>query len=383
MNILVVSSYGLYSSYTSSFVHNQAKAYVALGHRVRAVVLLPYPKVSLEGHRQLTPETVVRDGVEILFLRCLSLSNWGTRGRYPLNSMLTQGAVLGQMSSVLRDFSPDIVHAHALETGGSAGIPIARRCKIPLVITTHGSDLMVPLNAGHAPRLKAVCDQADAIVAVSSMLGKKVLSCGTTTPVHCILNGFLSQNVQKQPKKRHQIAQVGNLTAQKKVDVTLRAVARLRPQYPDITLTLVGDGGARRELESLAASLGIQDAVTFTGRLDNQAAQRVMAESEIFSMPSIREGFGIVYLEAMANGCVTIGSSDGGISDVIHSGKNGFLIPPGNVDALVQSIDLCFQDPAQMNRIAAAGKITVLDLTWEHNVQQYLKLFEGENQRAH
>lgn len=376
MKILIVSSYGLYGNYTSSFVHNQAKAYAALGHRVRAVVLLPYPKASLEGHRQLALEMVKRDGVEVLFLRCLSLSNWGARGGHPINSALALWAVRFQMPLILRGFSPDVVHAHALETGGVAGVPIARHCGIPLVITIHGSDLIVPLNAGHSPRLKAICDQANAVVAVSSMLQERARSCGTVTPVYRILNGFLVQNVWERQKKRHQIIQAGNLTAQKKFDITLRAVAELRPRYPDVTLKLVGNGEFRRELESLAESLNIQDIVTFTGSLDNWATQAVMAESEIFAMPSIREGFGIVYLEAMANGCLTIGSNDGGITDVIHSGVNGFLIPPGDLRALVDMIEWCLTHPKEASIIAGYGKRDALQLTWEKNATEYIQLFQ-------
>ena len=102
-----------------------------------------------------------------------------------------------------------------------------------------------------------------------------------------------------------------------------------------------------------------------------------MAKAQFFCMPSVREGFGIVYLEAMASGCVTIGTEGEGIAALIVSGENGFLVPPDDVDAIVQIVDRCFRDESLMRRIADAGKATAMTMTWENNTKQYTKLFES------
>lgn len=93
-------------------------------------------------------------------------------------------------------------------------------------------------------------------------------------------------------------------------------------------------------------------------------------------MPSYPEGFGIVYLEAMASGCVTIGTKGEGIDGFIRDGENGFLVPPDDVDAIVQTIDRCFQSPALEESISAAGRRDAKRQTWAHNAEQYIQLFE-------
>ena len=92
-----------------------------------------------------------------------------------------------------------------------------------------------------------------------------------------------------------------------------------------MTLTIVGQGPVRQMLEEICGKLGISDAVEFTGQMPNDQVLARLRESEIFVMASKPEGFGIVYLEAMSSGCVTIGTEGEGISDLIVHGENGFL----------------------------------------------------------
>ena len=108
-----------------------------------------------------------------------------------------------------------------------------------------------------------------------------------------------------------------------------------------------------------------------------------MSKAQFFCMPSVREGFGIVYLEAMASGCVAIGTEGEGIADLIESGKNGFLVPPEDSEAIWQVMQRCLQHPAEAEAIAARGRKDALSLTWEKNAATYERLFmtllESEN----
>lgn len=72
-------------------------------------------------------------------------------------------------------------------------------------------------------------------------------------------------------------------------------------------------------------------------------------------MPSVREGFGMVYLEAMSCGCITIGTEGEGIADFIISGKNGILVPPDEPDAIVAAVESCLSDPAYAASLAEQG----------------------------
>ena len=92
-------------------------------------------------------------------------------------------------------------------------------------------------------------------------------------------------------------------------------------------------------------------------------------------MVSKPEGFGIVYLEAMAAGCITVGTAGEGVADVIRSGENGFLVPADDPEAIVQIIENCLANSKKAAALAAAGQIAARKLTWEENAKQHIRLF--------
>ena len=94
-----------------------------------------------------------------------------------------------------------------------------------------------------------------------------------------------------------------------------------------MTLTIIGNGKEFDKLKRLA-KLNI----SFTGQLDNSDVIKKMNSSGIFILPSINETFGMVYLEAMASGCITVGIKNDGIDGIIKNGENGFLINPTKDD---------------------------------------------------
>lgn len=375
MNILVVCHYGLYQNLTLSFVHNQLREFVAMGHRVRVIVPVAVGK-TFEGSRFL-PMMQVRqvDGVEVYYLRYLSVSNLGKKW---FNTASGICALALHLRTVLKDFCPQVIHAHTLGFDSEMGAWLKKRLSCPLVVTTHGSDTNIPLDRGDHNWLQRRCDKADVVVAVSSVLERRLATCRPRVPLQTILDGFilrqLSQNPDRDP---HGIIQVCNLVPSKRVDMTIRAVALLKEQYPDISLKVIGSGSLLDPLRSLAEDLGVADRVEFLGRLDNHIVFGHLCGASVFSMVSKPEGFGIAYLEAMGAGCVAIGAEGQGIADVIVHGENGFLVPVDDPAAIAAAIDSCFRAPEWSRRIAAAGRKTAEGLTWSENVRQYVSLFES------
>ena len=383
MKILIVCHVGMYQDLSSSFVHAQAEAYAAQGHTVRAVILNPAGKADRFGHRLFPTVTVGNaDGVEMVNMRFISLSNLGEKGG---NAFFAKQSAWMHFSKIFSEFQPDVIHAHTLGSASALGVWLKKRLHCPLVVTTHGSDTAVRIEQGRAAELKPLCDGADCVVAVSSALAGKLKTCGTKTPVEVILNGFRIRSLPAVSEERAQCAvvQVGHLIKQKHFDVTLRAFARLKKEYPAAQFTVVGQGSEREALEALADELGVSESVHFLGQLPNEAVLAEMSKAQFFCMPSVREGFGIVYLEAMASGCVAIGTEGEGIADLIESGKNGFLVPPEDPEAIWQVMQRCLQHPAEAEAIAARGRKDALSLTWEKNAATYERLFmtllESEN----
>ena len=383
MKILIVCHVGMYQDLSSSFVHAQAEAYAAQGHTVRAVILNPAGKADRFGHRLFPTVTVGNaDGVEMVNMRFISLSNLGEKGE---NAFFAKQSAWMHFSKIFSGFQPDVIHAHTLGSASALGVWLKKRLHCPLVVTTHGSDTAVRIEQGRAAELKPLCDGADCVVAVSSALAAKLKTCGTKTPVEVILNGFRIRSLPavSEERARCAVVQVGHLIKQKHFDVTLRAFARLKKEYPAAQFTVVGQGSECEALEALADELGVSESVHFLGQLPNEAVLAEMSKAQFFCMPSVREGFGIVYLEAMASGCVAIGTEGEGIADLIESGKNGFLVPPEDSEAIWQVMQRCLQHPAEAEAIAARGRKDALSLTWEKNAATYERLFmtllESEN----
>lgn len=374
MNILVLTNYQLYQDLSFSFVHAQVRAFVEQGHQVRVLIYTAIGRRIYSGEQILLPLKKKVDGAELVFLPYLSLSNFGENG-FNDKSALFFLRLFEKL--VVDDFPAMVVHAHTLGAACNLGAFLKKRFHCPLVVTTHGSDSSIPLEQGKYDQMKALCKDADHIVAVSSVLGGKLRKCGTTTPISTILNGFAVQHLPADIKKQPlSFIQVGQLSKQKRVDITIRAFAKIHTAHPSATLTIIGQGAERTALETLCAELNITRSVRFLGQIPNHEVLAEMATAQFFAMPSVREGFGIVYLEAMANGCITIGTEGEGISDLIVHGENGFLVPADDPDAIVNAVESCLQNSEQAKHIAHQGSSSAKELTWSANAKKYIELFE-------
>jgi glycosyltransferase involved in cell wall biosynthesis len=246
-----------------------------------------------------------------------------------------------------------------------------------LVLTCHGSDVSVPYRQGKLDYLKKHCDKADRIVTVSTALKNKLAACGSTTPMQVILCGFRLENIpEKVEKKPLSFISVGHLVEQKRFSVTLQAFAEIYEKHPSATLKIVGQGGQKEQLQSLCKELGIDLAVTFLGQIENKAVLDEMAKSTFFVLPSVNEGFGIVYTEAMAAGCIAVGTQGEGIADLIVDGVNGFLVPADTTQAIVGAVETCLDDHDLAQKIAQQGCRDARALTWEQNGKNYIAVME-------
>jgi glycosyltransferase involved in cell wall biosynthesis len=149
---------------------------------------------------------------------------------------------------------------------------------------------------------------------------------------------------------------VGRLSPEKGQTGLLRAFARLRAKHPVAVLRLVGDGPDRDALERLASELGVDDAVTFAGRLPEQETLAEIARADMLVLPSFMEGLPIVLMEAMALGVPVISSRVAGIPELVSDGKTGLLFAPSDWDELAQCIERLLSDQLLGETLAQNGK---------------------------
>ena len=166
-----------------------------------------------------------------------------------------------------------------------------------------------------------------------------------------------SSGARVRPAETPLLVCAARLVPEKSVDVLLRAFREVVAAVPGVTLAIAGDGPARAELEVLAIQLGIEPDVRFHGWLEPAEMAELFARSLVCVLPSrCEEGLGMVLVEAGQQGCALVGSDLGGIRDIIRPGRNGFLVPPSDPQALASVLIQLVRDPAMTRRFGAAAR---------------------------
>lgn len=165
---------------------------------------------------------------------------------------------------------------------------------------------------------------------------------------------------------------VGSLYELKNVDITLRALHKAMAGK-DFTFDIVGSGAENDNLHRLAEELGIRNNVIFHGQMKRDEAQIVMKNADCYVMVSSREAFGLVYVEAMAKGCIVIGTEGQGIDGIIKQGENGFLCKARDVDGLVSTFrKITSLSREELLEISANAKMTASLLTDRMVAESYI-----------
>ncbi len=179
--------------------------------------------------------------------------------------------------------------------------------------------------------------RADRIVSLCSEATSELLSAGIPAErLQQISNGvdpaLFTVHAGPRNAGKKVITFIGRLDGFKGVEHLLEAFRMVIESGVDAFLKLIGNGPAEGNLRSLAASLKIQDKVSFMGREENVLKQ--LSETDIFVLPSLSEGMSNVLLEAMSCGLPVVATGVGGALDMIRHGSNGILVPPGDPEAL-------------------------------------------------
>lgn len=171
----------------------------------------------------------------------------------------------------------------------------------------------------------------------------------------------------------------GRLVSYKGLPALLTAWGALVRERPDARLLLVGEGGldihnCEGQLRSRVDSDGLEDSVTFVGGVEDVVPYLQVAD--VFAFPTENDAFPSSLVEAMACGLATVTTPVGAIPGVVHDGKNGLLVPPGDTTALLAALSRLFGDPGLVARLGEAARQTVLaSYASESVTRQYAELF--------
>ena len=165
---------------------------------------------------------------------------------------------------------------------------------------------------------------------------------------------------------------VGSLYELKNVDIILRALHKAMDGKA-YTFDIVGSGAENDNLHHLVDELGMREHVVFHGQMKRDDAQNIARKADCFVMVSSREAFGLVYVEAMAKGCIVIGTKGQGIDGIVKHGENGFLCKARDVDGLVELIKEIVNLPqSKLQQISSAAVETAANLTDRKVAEHYI-----------
>jgi glycosyltransferase involved in cell wall biosynthesis len=157
---------------------------------------------------------------------------------------------------------------------------------------------------------------------------------------------------------------LGRLVPHKRVEHALAVLARLRDKHPGLTLRIVGEGWWRSHIEDEARRLGVVDAVQFLGLVPEQQKHDVLADSSVMLVPSLKEGWGLVVMEAAQHAVPSVGYRDaGGVTDSIVDGVTGLLVD--DLEGMVQATDLLLSHACQRRLMGERGRARAARFSWE------------------
>lgn len=292
-----------------------------------------------------------------------------------------------KIASVLSEVKPHAVHIQSHLMVGRFALQAARRQRLRVIATNHvmPENLMrysllpkflhpiamkiIWLDAG---RILRKMDALTTPTKRAAELLERAAGVSGVLAISCGIDASRFANNTPTSNSSPVALFLGRLDDEKKIDVLLRAAAKLT-EHPKLQIELVGDGGERGRLEGLARELGIHERVHFLGHVTDQELPGIYERCTVFVMPSIAELQSIATMEAMASGRPVIAADAMALPHLVHDGDNGYLFPPGDVDRLADRLRRVLSaDKAELARLSENS----LHLIRSHDIERTLTIFE-------
>jgi N-acetyl-alpha-D-glucosaminyl L-malate synthase BshA len=297
-----------------------------------------------------------------------------TVSQYPLFEYPPYDLALAtRMAEVAQIYELDILHVH-YAIPHSVSALLARQMlaaqengkarKLPFVTTLHGTDItIVGADRSYLPVTRYAIEQSDGVTAISNYLKKVTLQeFAIRHHIEVIYNFVNCDTYLRDPKAADNRAKfadkderilvhVSNFRPVKRICDVIEIFDRVHKKMPS-RLLLMGDGPDRSQAEWLVSQKGLRDKVEFLGKVDR--VNEKLAFADLMLAPSEMESFGLAALEAMACEVPTVGTSVGGVPEVIEHGRTGFLAPVGDVETMAgYAIDILSDE----KRLREMGKV--------------------------
>ncbi len=347
--------------------------------RRHAVTVLTSRGLGLPRREEIRGVEVIR--VPVLFRNDRSTANFPS-----MLAFMIQGVRFGRR--LLRERRFDIINTHFALPSGPVGASLARHAGIPNVLSLHGGDLYDPSKWSsphrHAPLrrwVRRLLHTADHLVGQSAnTIANARRFYDPDLEISCIPLGIRRPPSTTADRRRLGFSQrevllvtVGRLIARKAID---QLVATMSHLPPTTHLLIIGSGPKEEELRRQATELGVVERVRFMGYVAEEEKFALLRMADLYVSTSQHEGFGLVFLEAMACGLPVVCYDHGGQTDFLEDGTTGRLLPLNAREAFTRAVASLIDDPAGRRRMGEAGRKRVEDYYIDNCARRYEAIFE-------
>lgn len=245
-----------------------------------------------------------------------------------------------------------------------AASSVAVRTSLPLVLWLHGGGL-VEFARHHPSRVDRVLRRGRAWVAPTSFLGEAFRHRGYDVRIIPNVVDLRETEYRHRPQVAPRLLWMRTFHELYRPDLALEALALLRRDRPDATLTMAGqDKGLLEETRRRAAAMGLGDAVRFAGFLDAEGKRREMPRHDVFLNTNRVDNAPVSVLEAAAFGLPVVATNVGGLPHLLRDGEEALLVPEGDAPALAAAVRRLLDEPGLAARLSAAGREVAERSSW-------------------
>ena len=282
---------------------------------------------------------------------------------------------------------PDLLHVHCFGPNGVYAAALSERTRLPLFVTSHGETTADDHDAyGQSWLLRqaltralrrAVATTAPSRAVLTDLRRRFGLDGGLVVP-NGVQPNATGVRLRGKGEREPVIVAVGRVERVKGFDIAGQALPTVRSAKPAARLLIGGDGSMAAPLARLADEVGVGSSVHVLGWLDAAEVAGLMSRADVVVVPSRREAFGIVVLEAWRAGAPVIAAGVDGLADLIDDEVTGLLVDPEDPTALGNAILRVLSDPGLASRLSVAGLVAAQRYSWPNVASAYEVLYREQ-----